>query len=268
MKQKVILGVAILVGLLAFWLTHRYLQAERDKLYAGAEKVRTIVAARDLAADTVLRVEDLGTKSVYKTAIGGQAVLPVDLDQVLGKRLRYAIRRSDPLLWSYVDIPERLRSGLAPMIKTGMRAISLSVGGDAAVSNLVQPNDRVDILGTFTFPSRTQAGQMETVTLTMLQDVSVLATGQRLAKSESMVNPAFEGRMGGYSTVTLEVTLREAELLVFAQHMKGQMTLALRNPEDVGFEQDIPEVNFQHMESSLPEMNMYRQRTIRHKRDL
>ncbi len=265
MKQKAILIAAILVGILAFALTHRYLRIEREKLYAGAEKIKTIVASVDLPAGTVLKMEDLAQMSVYKSSVGGQAVMPDDLNTVLGKKMRYSVRRGDPLLWSSVDVPERMRYGLAPAIKTGMRAVSLSIGGEAAVSGLVQPNDKVDILGTFTMPSRSAAGQMETVTLMVLQDVSILATGTRLAKGEGGYQSAFEGRPTSFSSVTLEVTPREAELLVFAQNMKGQLTLTLRNPEDVSFEKDLPEVNFQYLEKSLPEMNLFRQRNIRHK---
>lgn len=269
MKQKAILMVAILVGILAFALTHNYLRIERDKLYAGAEKITTIAAGKDLPAGTVLKVEDLGTLSVFKSAVGGQAVLPEDLNTILGKKLRYSVRRNDPVLWSSVDVPERMRFGLAPMIKPGLRAVSLAIAGESAVSGLVQPNDRVDILGTFTMPSRTVAGQMETVTLTVLQDVSILATGTRLAKGEGGYQSAFadSGRPASFSSVTLEVTPREAELLVFAQNMKGQLTLTLRNPEDVSFEKSMPEVNFQYLETQLPALNEFRQRNIRYKQD-
>ena len=67
--------------------------------------------------------------------------------------------------------------------------------------------------------------------------------------------------------VTFEVTSREAELLVFTETMKGRLTLVLRNPEDMSYEKTIPSVDFQRLEKSLPELNEYRQRTIRHKRD-
>jgi hypothetical protein len=36
----------------------------------------------------------------------------------------------------------------------------------------------------------------------------------------------------------------------------------------VSFEKDLPEIDFKHLESKLPELNLYRQRNIRHKRDL
>jgi pilus assembly protein CpaB len=160
----------------------------------------------------------------------------------------------------------RDRYGLAPAIALGMRAVSMPVSADAAVAGLIQPGDRVDILGTFALPARNGVpGELENVTLTVLQDVSVLATGQQLAKAE------FGGRMGrtrSYSTVTFEVTPREAELLVFAQTVEGELTLTLRNPEDQSFEKEVPEINFEQLESSLPGLNLYRQKEIRHKPDL
>jgi pilus assembly protein CpaB len=267
MKQHLVLVISILIGVLAFGMTHRYLRAERERLWADAEKVVAVVAARDLPAGTVLKIEDLARKTVFRASVIGQAVRPEEVDAIVGKRLRFEVQRHQPIPWSYVDIPEGRRFGLAPTIQTGMRALSLSIGGDAAVSGLVAPNDRVDILGTFTMPSRRQPGQMEAVTFTLLQDVSVLATGQRLARTE-MGAPVLQETHGSYSTVTFEVTPREAELLVFAQHMKGQLTLTLRNPDDIGFEREVPEVNFEYLERVLPDINIHRQRDVRHKREL
>jgi pilus assembly protein CpaB len=155
--------------------------------------------------------------------------------------------------------------GLAGIVKPGLRAISLSVGGASAVSSLIQPNDRVDVLGSFSLPSKDSPDELEAVTLTVLQDVSVLATGQEMANARS--SRSRQLRSSSYNAVTLEVTPREAELLVFAQQMKGRITLALRNSGDVSFEKDLPTVNFEKMESELQELNTYRQRNIRHKRD-
>ena len=267
MKQRLVLIVSVLIGLAAFLLTSQYLQRERNKLYAGAEKIKVLAAARDLPAGTELQFSDLGQISVFKTAVGENVFRPEDLNTVLNKKLLFSVRRGDPLLWSLIQLPDRARGGLAPMIKPGLRAISIPVGGPSAVSGLVQPGDRVDILGTFTFPSRTQPGSAESVTLTVLQDVSVLATGQRLAKQD-MMGDTWVQAAGGFSAVTLEVTPREAELLVFAQNVKGQLTLSLRNPEDLGFEKDLPEINFEHIEKRLPELNRYRQQFIRLKKDL
>ena len=62
-----------------------------------------------------------------------------------------------------------------------------------------------------------------------------------------------------------ELTPREAELLVFVENMRGHLTLSLRNPEDVSFEKNLPEVNFNMLEEEIPVLNESRQVTIRHK---
>jgi pilus assembly protein CpaB len=268
MRDKIILVVAIVLMVLAFWMTGQYLRNERAELYKGAEKVKILVADRHLLAGTVLEIEDLAQKSVFKTAVGENVFRPEDLNRVLGKKLRYSLKKRDPLWWSHVEMPERGRTGLAPMIRPGLRAVSISVGGAQAVSGLVQPNDRVDILGTFSFPARDGSADMETVTLTVLQDVSVLATGRQLARQDLTTGAPSLPHSSSYSTVTLEVSPREAELLVFAQTVKGELSLSLRNPDDVSFEASLPEIDFEHLENKLPELNRYRQQHIRHKRDL
>jgi Flp pilus assembly protein CpaB len=93
--------------------------------------------------------------------------------------------------------------------------------------------------------------------------VTVLATGTQMAREPAYGDASYRRRSASYSTVTLEVTPREAELLIFTQHIKGQISLSLRNPEDLYFEKELPEVNFQHLEEKLPELNEYRQRVIR-----
>lgn len=266
MKQKVILIVSVLVGIIAFILTNKYLRDLKADLYRGAAKIPIIVANRDLPGGTTLELKDLAKKDEFASAVGENIFGPKDLDNIIGKRLKYPLDKGDPVWWSHVDLPERSRSGLAPMIQIGLRGVSVAISGAAGVSGLVRPNDRVDILGTFSFPSRTNPEQMESVTLTLLQDVTVLATGQRLARDD--IGQGYDRRSGAYSTVTFELTPREAELLVFAQHVKGQLALSLRNPEDISFEDSLPSVNFDHIETKLEEYNLYRQREIRLKREL
>jgi pilus assembly protein CpaB len=130
---------------------------------------------------------------------------------------------------------------------------------------MVQPNDRVDVLGTFSFPMTNAPGELESVTLTVLQDVTVLAVGQTMADRRADRRSASSGT---YGTVTVEVTAREAELLIFAQQARGRLSLSLRNPKDVSFEKDLPVIDFSHLQNRLPELNLYRQRAIRHKRDM
>ena len=65
--------------------------------------------------------------------------------------------------------------------------------------------------------------------------------------------------------MTFEVSPKEAEMLVFAQAVKGRLTLTLRNPEDISFEEDLPQVNFEHIKNNIETLNNERQINIRRK---
>jgi pilus assembly protein CpaB len=269
MKQRMVLIISVVVGLLAFAMTQRSfhvrmaeLDKAREELLSSENRVEVIAAGRDLPAGTVLIKKDLGSKSIPRREVTKNTVLVADQERVFNKKLKYSMDKTETLMWSYVDVPSRPGSGLAPVISKGMRAISISINGAAGVSGLVQPNDRVDVMGSFTFPSRKDPEKTEWVTLTILQDVSILATGQTLGKSElGDRNKAATG----YSTVTVEVTAREAELLVFVENMRGHLTLSLRNPEDASYEKNLPEVDFSKLEEEMPLLNTYRQQVIRRK---
>ena len=266
MKQKTVLIFSLIAGLVAFLLTRQYfaakahqLEKERERLFAGVHMVRVVASLRDLPVNTVLRREDLGEKQSLDHDVSKNTVLPDDAEQIIGKKLKYSIERGNTLFWSDVDVPYRAGGGLGAIITPKMRALSINVSGAAAVSGLVQPNDRVDVLGTFYLPGK-NGTELEAITLTLLQDVTVLAVGQRTARLGENLD-----RGGGYSMVTFEVTPRETELLVFTETMKGRLTLALRNPGDVSYERDLPSLDFDQVQKMLPDLNQYRQITIRQK---
>jgi len=271
MKQKIIPIVSALVGLLAFILTYQYLKGQRDEvervkamLYAGAKKIAVMVPRKDIPRGTTLVKTDLTTKDIPAASASDQFVVHEDGPMLLNKKTARPLKADSPILWSDIEGGTPPVQGLSSSIQHGLRAVSIAVSGANSVSGMVEPNYRVDVLGTYSFPSKTSPGEMETVTLTLLQDVTVLATGQNLAKQEFMRNRNAM-RSTSYSTVTLEVTPREAEFLVFAQQAQGRLTLVLRNSADSTYETTLPEINFKYLESKLPEMNQYRQQKIRRK---
>lgn len=276
MKQKLILVISIIAGLLAFILTGQYLKNEKAKIRGRHKLIMVVGAAHDLPAGSSIKFSDLGKIRVFKSSVGDRAVLPESVREIIGKKLLYNINKNNPILWSDIDVPFGGIIGLAEMINPGnpalrtpsMRGISISVDMVSSVSGMVKPNDHVDILGTFTFPSQTITGEVETVTLTVLQDVTVLATGKNLAKTIPSARSKVSQRSRGYNTVTFEVTPREAELLVFTQAVRGRLTLSLRNPSDVSFITDLPLVNFEYLQKNISKMNTIRQRDVRHKKDI
>ena len=134
-----------------------------------------------------------------------------------------------------------------------MRAVSGDCAGAASGSGMVRRNDHVDVIGTFDFDGA--AGRRDFVTCTMLQNVLVLATGSETAKGRDRT----AGLRQQYSTVTLEVTPREAEMLAFAEQLKGRIVLSLRNRGDTSYEKELPKVDFEKIRSEIEELNLKRQ---------
>jgi pilus assembly protein CpaB len=271
MKQKLIPIISIIVGILAFMLTRQYIvgkEAVLKKMIASYEartrQVKVVAAAKDLPRGTSLQSKDLKLVDIPKANMPERSITPDEAKAMLRRKTIFEIKANQMILWSDVEGGDPGSRGLAPAVQEKLRAISLNISGAAGVSGMVRPNDRVDVLGTFNLPSKVVPGEMETVTLTVLQDVTVLATGQQMAKD--IVASRSKRASSGYSTITVEVTPREAELLVFAQQMNGSLALALRNPSDQSYESSLPSINFQKMESSLPELNRFRQQSIRHKK--
>ena len=98
----------------------------------------------------------------------------------------------------------------------------------------------------------------ELVTCTILQNVLVLATGKDTAKSA----PLHVQGGTSYSTVTLEVSPREAEMLVFAEQIRGRLSLTLRNRNDTSYEKELPQVDFAKIRDEIETLNTKRQLEI------
>lgn len=256
MKQKVVLIVAVGMGLLAFVLTHLYLKAEVRRLTEGAEKVAILVARDDLTAGTVLTNQNIMAKEAFKVGLGNQVFRAEERDMVIGRTLKFPLAKGGAVDWVHVGANRNQLTGLAGTVPSGMRAMSIPVSTETAVSGLVRPNDKIDILGTFSFLDEQNPGEMETVTFTVLQNVAVLATGQETARSELEISSS--RRRGSYNTVTISVYPEEAELLAFAMNVKGTLTLTLRKPDDIDVLDQTPPIDFQALQRDLPRLNEQR----------
>ena len=259
MSKKIVLVIAIACGLLALVLTRLYIsavesqvakkKAELDKRY-GTIEVLCFLA--DTPAGTVLDENDLGKKVVPKRGLDGHAIEWRRYTEVVGRKTLLGHSMGEVVFWSDREGGDISAKGLSHDVKRLMRAVSINVGPSAGVSGMVRPNDHVDVIGTFAFSSDPK----DVATLTMLQNVLVLATGRDTSKSRDL-----ERSMGRdtYSLVTLEVSPREAEMIAFAEQMKGRLTLTLRNKNDTSFEKELPQVDYEKIRSTIEELNLKRQ---------
>lgn len=266
MKRKIVLIVSLVAGLLAAVLTLFYIEAKeaemrdyKESLYARmGGRADVLCFNKDVPGGAVIAREDLGYRTVPAVGLRGQAVLKTELNDVIGRKLVFGHAESDVLFWADVEGGNPSAGGLSSDVKRQMRALSINCTGAAAVSGMVRPNDHVDVIGTFDMagPEAASAGQKHFVTCTILQNVLVLATGSRTAKTRARDFGALDG---AYTTVTLEVTPREAEMLAFAEQLRGRLILSLRNRNDTSYERELPKVDFEKIRGEIEELNLKRQ---------
>jgi pilus assembly protein CpaB len=267
MKQKILILASIAAGLAAAALAHAWFVAKngeveemKRKILAATRKVTVLGAARTIPQGATIRADDLVPIVLFESGTTGDNIPVEERLSVVGRVASHTIGESDPVLWTYLDGGRGAGRGLADDVPDGMRAASIPVSGASAVSGLVRPGDHVDVLGSFALPGSDgkASGELQFVTMTVLQNVTVLATGTTTARSRTRRDGG-DGATTGYGTVTLCATPREAEVLVFAQQMKGRLFLTLRNGSDVYYEKDLPRVDFSKIESELGDLNGLRQ---------
>lgn len=234
MAKKKLLLAAVIVGALAVALLMVYVN-QQNTLHDNelGEKVTVVVASRPVPAGTPLERGLMNYSSVPKKYLPPNPIMEDQADLFLGATLTVNVEPGQYIQTSDFARTEISRD-LAAKVPQEERAMSIPVDAISGVSGLLRPGDRVDLLGTFPVTQEDQLipgsdGEKSVgyVTMTLLQNVTLLAVGKQLSDINSQSN----GR-GGYSTVTASLTIKEAELLTIAQ-TRGKLTLLLRNSDDV-----------------------------------
>jgi pilus assembly protein CpaB len=209
--------IALALGGLLSSIVYKRLQAGAG----GARKpgVDVVVAANDIVIGAKLQAQDLKVVNLP----------PEDLPAgVIGQPAR-AIGRGAlvPMYKGEFILKDKLAdkdvAGLPALIPPGMRAVSVRVNEIISVAGFVLPGTRVDVLLT-----GTPAGGNDSVTTTVLGNVAVLATGQKLERNSA-------GEPQSTPVITLLVSPEDAQKLTLASQ-EGRIQLSLRNPLDTGQE--------------------------------
>jgi pilus assembly protein CpaB len=209
--------VALALGALVSVVVYHNLRAKAPAAMPGEE---VVVAATDLEVGS--KVEDKDIKMVRFPA----GNLPPNCfrkkSQVIGHGVMLPISKGEFIL------PNKIAGenvyGLPSLIPPGMRAISVRVNDTTQVAGFVLPGTRVDVLLT-----GNPEGSNEQQTTTVLENVSVIATGQRMER-----NAAGEPQLA--PVVTLLLSPDDAQTLTLAT-TQGHIQLVLRNPLDTKQEQ-------------------------------
>ena len=258
MKQKLLLLAAVIFGVMAFILTFQQINSEREKIRSTMQEVPLLQAKHDIAENELIKEESIVVKKFPRARSQLAFSREVMADQkslIIGRKAMFPIARGSVLQWNDLHSTVSGRQeGANTVIRSGYRAVAISVDQTASVAGLVQPNDYVDLIGTFKFPDMRGDASLDTITLTILQHVRVIATG-----NDYGIRAPGQGAARNYSTVTLELLPDEAEMIIFASQ-KGYIQLSLRNYEDAAITKDLQSVNWKFLQKNLQKYSQEREK--------
>ncbi len=234
-NRRKIMIVSLALAAIAVLLLYIYNKQLQVKYGVAGDKVAVVAAKYDIPAEGKIGQDAVMQVEQPEAYVHPSSVYAAEWDKILGQRVAHRVRAGQVLLWTDFLDP-RSDIELSQVVKEGWRGMAIPVDVADSLSGLLKPNDHVDILGTFMRPAK-----KEWVTITLLQNVTVLAVGARLGSEK--VAPDDESARRGFQTVTVLVTPEEAELLTFAVD-KGKISLTLRNENDITTEVALPAKTF------------------------
>jgi pilus assembly protein CpaB len=213
LRAVIVLGVAVLAGLIAVAMAARWMTQR------SGETALLVVAARDVELGTPLDPTTLSTIS------WPGAVLPEgayrDPKELEGRVVKSAVARGEPLLESKLA-PKGTKGGLSAVISTGKRAITVRVNEVVGVAGFALPGSFVDVMVHTTLDDSAR-GQGAALSKIVLERILVLAVAQESGRDDTKPKVV--------NAVTLEVSPEQAEKLDLARSV-GNLSLVLRNQLD------------------------------------
>ncbi len=230
-KIATLFACALATGLIAAWGIRSqvgdFLASERAKLVPKVKTVDVVVAKRNLKPGEVVSADTMAVRPFPQEFVASNAIRPDKFDGFIGAKLSQSLQAGEALVSASMagaDI-----ATFSSKVKPGIRALTVTVDEVNSVSGMLQPGDHIDLLLSVKPPVNIGAGpasQGPEVTVPLLQDVLVLATGKQVrpGQGDDLSNRSF-------AAITVEVSPEQAQKLVVAQR-GGKLTAMLRNPGD------------------------------------
>jgi pilus assembly protein CpaB len=221
-QSLIILGVAILIGLVAVFLANSYLgKVEQQQAAVPQGMVKVAVARVPLDFGVPVTADKVRLVDWPREALpeGTFSSIPMLLPMGHGRVALRPIQINEPILRSKLS-GEGGRATISAVLKAGMRAAAVRVTDVAGVAGFILPGDTVDVLITRTLAGGNGGGNGQQITDVLLQKVRVIAIDQ---DASNATDKPVVGK-----TATLEVSQVDSQKLALAQQV-GSLSLVLTN---------------------------------------
>lgn len=215
-KKLILLVVgSVTSGLGAVYYTHAYIERHTSEntshISDSVQLTKVVVANANLNKNDILDYQNLSIRELPLKYVHSTAVLPGNVEYVIGRHLLHQIKKGEVLLSSFVDSVEDKE--ISKLIGDGERAVTIQVDNLSTAAGLLRPGHKIDIILTMNSEKK--------VTRPVLKNVTVLATGDRLVNEMTDNNSRF-------NTITISVSPTNASRIVLARNM-GSLSITLRS---------------------------------------
>lgn len=222
MKNKLVLILALLLGLGAAFGTYKYMDDLKQTYRESGNYAQIATAKQHIKAKTIITEEMIEFKEMPTEYILPGTV--VSADDAVGKMAAGDIFTGEVILSGKLMTKDDPAAGLSAKVESNKRAISIPANKVNALHGLVNVGDYVDVL--VTFDVEVSEERKGSFTSTLAQSVPVLAVNNNLRTPS--------GEKGELETVTLMVEPTAAQQIAIALQ-KGSIQLVLRAPDDKEF---------------------------------
>jgi pilus assembly protein CpaB len=217
MRSKFILMLSLLMGIVTTLLFYQYMkQFNAEK----ADTTRTVEVV--VAKDKIEKNERITTKKLEMMKMPEKLVLPQSLksfNDADGKIATSVIEKGEPVLTHRLVSEKEERVYVSRKVREGFRAASVGVNINQSVSNLIEPEDEVDVV--YTKENKDKSNQSPPNSIILIQKARVLAVGRKMVTPENSKEPYVE-----YTSVTLELKPDDAVTIINASE-QGKIQLIL-----------------------------------------
>lgn len=228
-SRALIVGAALVVGLIAAYAAWAYLESARTTVQAQAKPVEVLVAVQDIPRGTPIE-EIISRKMAERQLIPSRFVAAGAISsaaKVEGQVLANALTKREQLTTARFQFPTD--AGLAYSVPAEYVALSVPVDESHGLAGLVKPGDQVVVIATLN-PTQDAA-----VTVVLVPKARVLAVNRSVGierqqnTAQAQSSPNLTGGAAESSTpktVTVALALTDAAKCVLASE-KGKIWFAL-----------------------------------------
>lgn len=231
--------LSLVIAGLAMFMVYSYIDGVESKFKEDyGSEVTVVVAKTDISELELIDERKISIISVpQKFKMPGAFSAIEELSNTIAS---VPIKQGEQITKPRITYPGE-RSGLARQVSVGKRAFSLSITEDSAVSKLIKPGDRLDVIA---FIDYANGEKSKIFTKTILQDVYVLATGKYVTQDIPMIGYKIDKEIKklnlntytNFNTLTLELSPFQIQKLVWLGSSGVRLNFSLRNNDDKSIE--------------------------------